>query len=262
MATSAATRTAPKLAPTLPSAPTARYSLMARQIRGKIICDKSGVNGCIQWRSSSSCTSSIRFMGSGNCGVANNMNYGLGRASSIPSSPCQSTIFSSILQRLVPQANTALLGHPTQFAIRCFASKKHKNLLRHAKGFRGRAKSCYRLAIRRVHKSWKLAYVGRKLKRRNWRRLWITRIGAAVRQYSWRYSTFMHVLYRVVNIKLNRKILADLAVREPFALKSVVDTVEFLAPDRIPTRVVIKPHIDPGPNPRYMSDSLGNKINI
>ena len=75
---------------------------------------------------------------------------------------------------------------------------------------------------------WQHSYRGRKLKKRAWRRLWIVRIGAAVRQYgAWNYSRFIHAQQKV-GITLNRKVLADLAVREPFALKSVIDTVTTL----------------------------------
>mmetsp|Transcript_126909 Transcript_126909/g.367329 ORF Transcript_126909/g.367329 Transcript_126909/m.367329 type:complete len:152 (-) Transcript_126909:892-1347(-) len=113
----------------------------------------------------------------------------------------------------------------SMFSVRTFASKKHKNLLKHAKGFRGRAKNCYSIAIRRVHKSWQYAYRDRKRKRREWHKLWIQRIQAGVRQYSMRYSDF-YGSYRKSGMHMDRKILAELAATEPFAFRSVVQVVE------------------------------------
>ena len=101
---------------------------------------------------------------------------------------------------------------------------QHKNLLKHAKGYRGRAKNCYSIALRRVEKAWQYAYRDRKVQRREWRKLWIQRIQAGVRQYSWRYSAFIPALSRA-NIQMNRKVLADLAANEPFTFKAVVDVV-------------------------------------
>jgi large subunit ribosomal protein L20 len=95
-------------------------------------------------------------------------------------------------------------------------------LRKYAKGFRGRSKNCFRIAIRRVHKSWQYAYRDRRVKKRNWRKLWIMRVQAGVRQYDWSYSRFIPAL-QSANIELNRKVLADLAANEPFSFKAVVD---------------------------------------
>mmetsp|Transcript_21779 Transcript_21779/g.30341 ORF Transcript_21779/g.30341 Transcript_21779/m.30341 type:complete len:151 (-) Transcript_21779:110-562(-) len=104
-------------------------------------------------------------------------------------------------------------------------AKKHKIFLKeHAKGYRGRSKNCYSIAIRRVHRAWQYAYRDRRTKRRDWRRLWITRISAGARQYNWSYSRFVPACNRS-KIELNRKILANLAGQEPFAFKAVVDVV-------------------------------------
>jgi len=108
---------------------------------------------------------------------------------------------------------------------RTFASKKHKNLLKHTKGFRGRSKNCFRIAIRRLNKAWQYAYRDRKVKRREWSKFWIQRISAGARQYSWRYSELMG-RYKHTGMKLDRKILAELAANEPFAFRSVVQIVE------------------------------------
>lgn len=97
--------------------------------------------------------------------------------------------------------------------------------MKYAKGYRGRAKNCFRIAIRRVEKAWQYAYRDRRLKKRNWRKLWIQRIQAGARQYGIRYSLFIPMLQRN-NIQLNRKILAEMAANEPFAFKSVVDTLK------------------------------------
>mmetsp|Transcript_9511 Transcript_9511/g.13498 ORF Transcript_9511/g.13498 Transcript_9511/m.13498 type:complete len:157 (-) Transcript_9511:65-535(-) len=104
-------------------------------------------------------------------------------------------------------------------------AKKHKKFLKeYAKGYRGRSKNCYSIAIRRVHRAWQYAYRDRKVKRREWRKLWITRISAGSRQYNWSYSRFIPACNRS-NIQLNRKILANLAGQEPFAFKAIVDVI-------------------------------------
>ena len=71
--------------------------------------------------------------------------------------------------------------------------------------FRGRSKNCFRVAIRRLQKSWQYAYRDRRRKRREWSKFWIQRIQAGVRQYSWRYSQFMGS-YKHSGIKLDRKV--------------------------------------------------------
>ncbi|KAG7350603.1 50S ribosomal protein L20p [Nitzschia inconspicua] len=110
-------------------------------------------------------------------------------------------------------------------SVRTFATKKKKNLLRHTKGFRGRSKNCFRVAIRRLQKSWQYAFRDRRRKRREWSKLWIQRISAGVRQYSHSYSKFMGALNKSP-LKLDRKVLAELAYHEPFAFRSVVQVVE------------------------------------
>jgi large subunit ribosomal protein L20 len=93
-----------------------------------------------------------------------------------------------------------------------------------AKGFRGRANSCYSIAIRRVEKAWQYAYRDRKVRRRDFRKLWITRVAAGVRQHSLSYSRFIHELNNSPVI-LDRKVLANLASQEPFSFKAVVDVI-------------------------------------
>lgn len=102
-----------------------------------------------------------------------------------------------------------------------------EKILRLAKGFRGRAKNCIRIARERVEKSLQYAYRDRKNKKREMRRLWITRINAGSRQYGMRYSDFIHGL-QDENIQLNRKMLSELAVNEPYSFKALVNQVTFM----------------------------------
>lgn len=80
--------------------------------------------------------------------------------------------------------------------------------------------------MRRVEKGWQYAYRDRKNKRRDIKKIWIQRINAGVRQYAFRYSEFMGLMYKRSNVRLNRKVLADLSANEPFAFKAVVDVVQ------------------------------------
>lgn len=75
-----------------------------------------------------------------------------------------------------------------------------------------------------MQKAWQYAYRDRKQQRREWRKLWITRIQAGARQYNYSYSKFMPSLQKS-NISLNRKVLSELAANEPFAFKAIVDVV-------------------------------------
>ena len=111
---------------------------------------------------------------------------------------------------------------------RDFATKKHKRVIRQSKGFRGRANRCFRIAIRRLEKSWQYAYRDRKVKKREFRKLWIQRLNAGVRQYGISYSQFVHVQSKS-GVALDRKILSGLAMYEPFSFKAVVDVVQKVA---------------------------------
>jgi len=99
---------------------------------------------------------------------------------------------------------------------------RHKKILKLAKGYRGRAKNCYRIAIEKVEKALQYAYRDRKVRKRDFRGLWIQRINAAVREQGLIYSQFINGL-KLANIGLDRKILADLAVKEPGAFVKVVE---------------------------------------
>ena len=99
---------------------------------------------------------------------------------------------------------------------------KHKKVLKQAKGFYGRRKNTIRVASQSVDRSGQHSYIGRKLRKRNFRALWIQRINAAVRLHGLTYGRFISGLGKA-GVAVDRKILADLAVREPEAFKVLVD---------------------------------------
>jgi len=94
--------------------------------------------------------------------------------------------------------------------------ERRKKILKLAKGYRGTKSKLYRSAKESVERGLNFAYTGRKLKKRDFRSLWIVRIGAAARLNDLNYSQFMHGL-KLAGIELDRKILADLAANEPAA---------------------------------------------
>jgi large subunit ribosomal protein L20 len=103
---------------------------------------------------------------------------------------------------------------------------KHKKTLDAAKGFYGRRKNTIRIAKQAVDRSMQYAYIGRKLKKRNMRALWIQRVNAAVRELGLTYSKFIAGL---AGIEIDRKVLSDLAIREPEAFKALVEKVKAAA---------------------------------
>ena len=90
---------------------------------------------------------------------------------------------------------------------------------------RERKKNVWTVAKNAVDKAWEYAYTGRKLKKRDFRSLWIARINAAVRPYDLSYSKFIDMLNKA-EISINRKTLADLALNNPEAFKAIVDKVK------------------------------------
>ena len=98
--------------------------------------------------------------------------------------------------------------------------EKRKKILALAKGYRGTKSKLYRSAKESVERGLNFAYTGRKLKKRDFRSLWIVRIGAAARLNGLNYSQLMHGL-KLAEIELDRKVLADLAVNQPDAFKEV-----------------------------------------
>jgi large subunit ribosomal protein L20 len=98
--------------------------------------------------------------------------------------------------------------------------ERRKKILKLAKGYRGTKSKLYRSAKESVERGLNFAYTGRKLKKRDFRSLWIVRIGAAARLNGMNYSQLMHGL-KLAEIELDRKVLADLAVNQPEAFKEV-----------------------------------------
>ena len=103
--------------------------------------------------------------------------------------------------------------------------KRHKKVLNYAKGYVGSKSKLYKSANQAVMKAWKYAYRHRRQKKRDFRSLWITRINAACKEHGLTYSRFIHAL-NTANIKLNRKILSDLAVSDKDVFKQLVSQVK------------------------------------
>ncbi len=107
--------------------------------------------------------------------------------------------------------------------------RRHKRLLKHAKGNYGGRGNLFRKARETVERGWKFAYRDRRARKRDFRRLWIVRINAAARLHGLSYSKFMAGLKRA-NVSLDRKVLADVAVHDPDAFAKVAA----LAKDHLP----------------------------
>ena len=103
--------------------------------------------------------------------------------------------------------------------------RRRKKMMKHAKGFFGRRKNVWTVAKNAVEKAWQYAYRDRKNNKRNFRRLWITRINAGARLHGMSYSQFMGAIH-AAGIELNRKVLADLAMNHPDAFEAVVKQVK------------------------------------
>ncbi|HEV8505143.1 MAG TPA: 50S ribosomal protein L20 [Chitinophagaceae bacterium] len=111
-------------------------------------------------------------------------------------------------------------------SVNAVASKaRRKKILKQAKGFYGKRKNVYTVAKNVVEKGMTYMYVGRKLKKRNYRQLWIARINAAVRAEGLTYSQFIHKLNEK-GIDLDRKVLADLAMNNPETFKNLIAEVK------------------------------------
>ncbi|AEA33275.1 50S ribosomal protein L20 [Hippea maritima] len=103
--------------------------------------------------------------------------------------------------------------------------RRHKKILKLAKGYYQRRHSTYKNAEESVRRALAYAYRDRKVRKREFRKLWITRINAAVREYGLSYSKFMHLL-KEKNIDLNRKVLSQMAIYEPEAFKNLIESVK------------------------------------
>ena len=113
----------------------------------------------------------------------------------------------------MPRANSSVPRH-----------RRHRKIVKQAKGYFGTRKSNFRTAKDAVQRGWQYAYRDRRQKKRNFRRLWIIRINAAVRQHDMSYSKFIAAL-KAKNIELNRKTLAHLAVNDPEGFAQIVKSV-------------------------------------
>ena len=105
------------------------------------------------------------------------------------------------------------------------AHKKRRKMLKLAKGYYGAKSKQYRAASEQVRRSLRYAYEGRKMRKRDFRRLWITRINAAARLNNMSYSVLMNGLKKH-DIIINRKMLADIAVSDPEAFKKIVESAK------------------------------------
>lgn len=111
-------------------------------------------------------------------------------------------------------------------SVNAVASRaRRKRILDQAKGFYGKRKNVYTVAKNIVEKGMTYSYVGRKLKKREYRALWIARINAAVREEGMTYSQFINKLAKA-NIEIDRKVLADLAMNNPETFKALVVKVK------------------------------------
>ena len=102
------------------------------------------------------------------------------------------------------------------------ALKKRRKVMKLAKGYWGAKSKHFKMANEQVMKSLTYAYVGRRLKKRDFRQLWITRISAAVKPNGLNYSTFMHGL-KVAGIQINRKMLSEMAISDPVAFTALCE---------------------------------------
>ena len=109
-------------------------------------------------------------------------------------------------------------GGPTSHA-------RHKKVINKAKGYYGRRKNCFRTAKQAVDKAGEYAYIARKQKKRNFRKLWIQRINAAARLNGMTYSRFMNGI-KLAGIELDRKVLADIAARDEAAFAAIAKQAE------------------------------------
>lgn len=103
--------------------------------------------------------------------------------------------------------------------------RSKRRILKQAKGYFGRRKNLYKTAKEAVERGWKYAYRDRRNRKRDFRRLWIVRINAAARQHELSYSRLMNGL-KLANIEINRKVLADLAIRDPQAFEALANAAK------------------------------------
>lgn len=105
------------------------------------------------------------------------------------------------------------------------ARARHKKIIKLAKGYRNRSKNCFRVAVQKVEKGLQYAYRDRRTKKRDFRRLWVQRINAAVRAHGMVYSQFINGL-KHADVELNRKMLSELAVQQPESFARIVQVAK------------------------------------
>jgi large subunit ribosomal protein L20 len=103
--------------------------------------------------------------------------------------------------------------------------RRKNQILKQAKGYFGRRKNLYKTAKEAVERAWRYSYRDRKNRKREFRKLWIVRINAAARQHDLSYSRFMNGL-KLAGVEIDRKVLADLAIREPLAFEQLAETAK------------------------------------
>jgi large subunit ribosomal protein L20 len=114
------------------------------------------------------------------------------------------------------------------------AGRRHKKVLGKAKGYYNARRKVYRVANQAVIKAGQYAYIGRRLKKRDFRALWIQRLNAAGRVHGLSYSRLIHGV-KLLELGLDRKALADLAVHEPEAFAAIAEQIKAILPPKTPT---------------------------
>jgi large subunit ribosomal protein L20 len=115
---------------------------------------------------------------------------------------------------------------------------RHKKILGLAKGYRGRGSTAYRVAIEKVEKALRYAYRDRRNRKRDFRALWIQRINAGAREHGLTYSQFMHGI-KLAGLGLDRKVLSDLAIREPQAFEAIAATAKGALREAAPSTAML-----------------------
>ena len=105
------------------------------------------------------------------------------------------------------------------------AHAKHKKVIKKSSGYQGRGKNVFRVAVERMEKAQQYAYRDRRVRKRNFRALWIQRINAGAREHGLTYAQFMNGIKRA-GIELDRKVLSDLATREPEVFRGLVEKAQ------------------------------------
>lgn len=145
-------------------------------------------------------------------------------------------------------------------SVNAVASRaRRKRMLQHAKGYWGRKKNVWTVAKNQIEKGWTFAYRDRKAKKREFRKLWIQRINAAVRAFGLNYSGFIGQLKKA-NIVLDRKVLAELAMHHPAAFEAVVNAAKSAKSTPSPKKVVASASVSQGKDDLKIIEGIGPKV--